>query len=156
MGEVLTVRAALELEVFQRTKVRVFAGEDRLDHPVRWVHTGEIPDIHRFLSGEEMLLTAGLGMGRTAGLQRAFVRRLADARAAVLVVELAGRVFDAMSAPSPKTRPMRRSICARHQPPRFSVLGNRSGQLDGDDVMESGAKARGHVHTVGSEQPLDL
>ncbi len=96
MGDVLTVRAALDLEVFRRTEVSVLAGEDRLDRPVRWVHTGEIPDIHRFLSGQEMLLTAGLGMGGTADLQRAFVRRLADAHAAVLVVELAGRMFATM------------------------------------------------------------
>ncbi|MEV6823681.1 PucR family transcriptional regulator [Amycolatopsis sp. NPDC051102] len=98
MGDVLTVREALGLEVFRRTEVAVLAGEDRLDQPVRWVHTGEIPDIHRFLSGQEMLLTAGLGMGATAELQRAFVRRIADARAAVLVVELAGRMFSAMPA----------------------------------------------------------
>ncbi|NIY64066.1 PucR family transcriptional regulator [Streptomyces malaysiensis] len=96
MTEVLTIRAALELEAFSRTKVRVYAGEKNLDRPVRWVHTGEIPDIHRFLTGEEMLLTAGLGMGATATQQRAFIQRLADARAAVLVVELAGRMFDSM------------------------------------------------------------
>ncbi|MGW3472358.1 PucR family transcriptional regulator [Saccharopolyspora sp. NPDC000995] len=95
MADVLTVRAALELEVFQRTEVQVLAGED-LDRPVRWVHTGEIADIHRFLLGDEMLLTAGLGMGKTPDLQRAFIRRLADARAAVLVVELAGRMFESM------------------------------------------------------------
>ena len=59
MSRVLTVRSALELEVFQRTEVRVLAGAQHLDRPVRWVHTGEIPDIHRFLSGGEMLLTAG-------------------------------------------------------------------------------------------------
>ncbi|MFF7176767.1 PucR family transcriptional regulator ligand-binding domain-containing protein [Streptomyces pseudovenezuelae] len=96
MAEVLTVRTALELEVFSRTTVRVYAGERNLDRPVRWVHTGEIPDIHRFLTGQEMLLTAGLGMGATALEQRAFIRRLADAHAAVLVIELAGRVFDSM------------------------------------------------------------
>ncbi|MFF3940543.1 PucR family transcriptional regulator [Streptomyces phaeofaciens] len=96
MAEILTVRSALELEVFSRTDVRVYAGERNLDRPVRWVHTGEIPDIHRFLTGQEMLLTAGLGMGETALQQRAFIRRLADARAAVLVVELAGRMFDSM------------------------------------------------------------
>lgn len=96
MPEVLTVRDALQLEVFQRTRVHVYAGEDGLDRPVRWVHTGEIPDIHRFLSGQEMLLTAGLGMGHAEADQRAFVRRLADAHAAVLVVELAGRMFDSM------------------------------------------------------------
>ncbi|MFI0817392.1 PucR family transcriptional regulator [Streptomyces sp. NPDC021098] len=96
MAEPLTVRAALELEVFTRTEVRVYAGERNLDRPVRWVHTGEIPDIHRFLTGQEMLLTAGLGMGETALQQRAFIRRLADAHAAVLVIELAGRMFDSM------------------------------------------------------------
>ncbi|MFI7314671.1 PucR family transcriptional regulator [Streptomyces hygroscopicus] len=96
MTDVLTVRAALQLEVFTRTEVRVYAGGRNLDRPVRWVHTGEIPDIHRFLTGQEMLLTAGLGMGDTALQQRAFVRRLADAHAAVLVVELAGRMFDTM------------------------------------------------------------
>lgn len=96
MAETLTVRTALELEVFRRTTVRVFAGHDHLDRPVRWVHAGEIPDIHRFLTGEEMLLTAGLGMGSTAAEQRAFVRRLAEAHAAVLVIELAGRVFSEM------------------------------------------------------------
>jgi purine catabolism regulator len=93
---VLTARAALELEVFARTEVTVYAAEDKLDLPVRWVHAGEIPDIHRFLTGQEMLLTAGLGMGATAELQRAFIRRIAQARASVLVVELAGRMFDTM------------------------------------------------------------
>ncbi|WP_433502658.1 PucR family transcriptional regulator [Pseudonocardia halophobica] len=98
MAEVLTVRKALQLEVFQRTEVRIYAGEKHLDRPVRWVHAGEIPDIHRFLSGQEMLLTAGLGMGDTGDLQRAFVRRVSDARASVLVIELAGRMFDVMPA----------------------------------------------------------
>jgi purine catabolism regulator len=96
MADVLTVRTALDLEVFRRTDRVVLAGEDRLDRPVRWVHIGEIPDIHRFLSGQEMLLTAGLGMGTTPASQRAYVRRSADAHAAVLVVELAGRVFESM------------------------------------------------------------
>jgi purine catabolism regulator len=96
MADVLTVREALELEVFHRTERVILAGEDKLDGPVRWVHTGEIPDIHRFLSGQEMLLTAGLGMGTTPELQRSYVRRLAQARAAVLVVELAGRAFESM------------------------------------------------------------
>jgi purine catabolism regulator len=103
MSRVLTVRSALELEVFQRTEVRVLAGAQHLDRPVRWVHTGEIPDIHRFLTGGEMLLTAGLGMGSTAEEQRGFIRRIAEARAAVLVVELAGRMFTTMPAAAIET-----------------------------------------------------
>lgn len=94
--EQLTVRKALELEVFRRTEVTVHAGRENLDRPIRWVHTGEIPDIHRFLTGQEMLLTAGLGMGATEEQQRAFIRRVAEAQASVLVVELAGRMFDTM------------------------------------------------------------
>ncbi|HEX4252643.1 MAG TPA: PucR family transcriptional regulator ligand-binding domain-containing protein [Pseudonocardia sp.] len=93
---VLTVRKVLALEVFTRTEAVVLAGEQHLDQPVRWVHAGEIPDIHRFLTGGEMLLTAGLGMGTTAEQQRSFVRRVARANAAVLVVELAGRAFTTM------------------------------------------------------------
>jgi purine catabolism regulator len=96
VAESLTVQGVLELEVFQRTQVTVYAGATLLDRVVRWVHTGEISDIHRFLTGGEMLLTAGLGMGITDGEQRAYIRRLADARAAVLVVELAGRAFSVM------------------------------------------------------------
>lgn len=92
----LTVRRALDLEVFRRTEVTVHAGASLLDRAVRWVHTGEIPDIHRFLTGGEMLLTAGLGMGSTEREQRAYIRRVAGAQAAVLVVEIAGRAFSAM------------------------------------------------------------
>jgi PucR family transcriptional regulator, purine catabolism regulatory protein len=89
----LTVAAALELEIFVRGEAKVLSGHDLLDRPVRWVHAGEIPDIARFLSGGEMLLTAGLGIGDTEARQRAYVSSVADAGAAVLVVELAGRAF---------------------------------------------------------------
>jgi purine catabolism regulator len=93
-----TVRDVLALEIFTRADPRVLSGEDRLDREVRWVHTGEIPDIARFLSGGEMLLTAGLGFGQSAREQRAYVRSLADADIAVLVVELAGRAFTHLPA----------------------------------------------------------
>lgn len=89
----LTVAAALQLEVFTRGEVTVFAGEGFLDREVRWIHAGEIPDIARFLSGGEMLLTAGLGIGDTEAKQRWYVRSVAEAGAAALVVELAGRMF---------------------------------------------------------------
>lgn len=92
----LTVRSALDLEVFHRTRTTVLAGVRNLDREVRWVHTGEIPDIGEYLSGGEMLLTAGLGMGRTADRQQSFVRQVAAAGAAVLVVELSGRAFSSM------------------------------------------------------------
>ncbi|MEU9823068.1 PucR family transcriptional regulator [Pseudonocardia alni] len=96
MAREFTVRSALELPAFRGTPYSVVAGSEALDRPVRWVHTGEIPDLYRFLSGGEMLLTAGLGMGATAEQQQLFVERIAEAGAAVLVIELSGRMFSTM------------------------------------------------------------
>jgi purine catabolism regulator len=92
----LTVEAVLQLEIFRRAGAEVLAGKRNLHRSVRWVHAGEIPDISRFLSGGELLLTAGLGIGDSEGAQRDYVRRICSAKAAVLVVELAGRAFAVM------------------------------------------------------------
>ena len=62
----MSIESALQLEVFSRVAVTVHAGQRNLDRSVRWVHPTEIPDIAQFLSGGEMLLTAGLGIGDTA------------------------------------------------------------------------------------------
>ena len=88
-----TVRSVLELEIFRRADAFLATGEAGLDRPVRWVHAGEIPDIARFLSGGEMLLTAGQGVGRNESEQRAYVASVADVGVAGLAIELAGRVF---------------------------------------------------------------
>ncbi len=88
-----TVASVLQLEIFQRARAFVAAGEASLDHPVRWVHAGEIRDIARFLSGGEFLLTAGQGVGSTPADQRAYVASLAEAGVAALAIELEGRVF---------------------------------------------------------------
>lgn len=95
----LSVAAALELEVFRRTTVEVLAGEDNLGRAVRWVHPVEIPDIARFLSGGELLLTAGLGIGRSPADQRRYIQEISDAGAAALVIELSGRAFTTMPRP---------------------------------------------------------
>jgi len=92
----LTVSGALELEIFRRADAQVVAGHDHLDRVVRWVHAAEIPDIAKFLTGGEILLTAGLGLGSTEAQQRDYVRSLARAEIAVLVVELSGRMFTSM------------------------------------------------------------
>ncbi|MEV6588727.1 PucR family transcriptional regulator [Streptomyces acidicola] len=94
----LSVAAALQLEVFSRTTVRVYAGEENLTHTIRWVHPVEIPDIAQFLTGGELLLTAGLGVGRTTSEQRRYIREVSAAGAAALVIELSGRAFTAMPA----------------------------------------------------------
>lgn len=92
----MTVKAALGLEVFTRVPVTVHSGAQKLDRAIRWVHPTEIPDIARFLSGGEMLLTAGLGIGSTTERQREYITAIADAHAAVLIIELSGRAFDTM------------------------------------------------------------
>jgi PucR family transcriptional regulator, purine catabolism regulatory protein len=94
----LSVEAALQLAVFNRTTVRVYAGQENLTRVVRWVHPVEISDIAQFLTGGELLLTAGLGVGRTATEQRRYLREISAAGAAALVIELAGRVFTTMPA----------------------------------------------------------
>lgn len=92
----MTVEAALQLEVFSRVGMTIHAGHDKLSRQVRWVHPTEIPEIAQFLRGGEMLLTAGLGIGKTAECQRRYIDEIADAKAAVLIIELSGRAFDTM------------------------------------------------------------
>src|SRR6476619_3247585 len=92
----MSIATALQLEVFSRVAVTVHAGQRNLDRSVRWVHPTEIPDIAQFLSGGEMLLTAGLGIGDTAKRQRNYIYEIDDAHAAVLIVEMSGRAFTAM------------------------------------------------------------
>ncbi len=92
----ISVEVALQLQVFDRTTVHVFAGQDQLTRQVRWVHPVEIPDIAQFLTGGEMLLTAGLGIGRSAADQRRYIREISNAGAAALVIELSGRAFKSM------------------------------------------------------------
>ena len=68
----LTVR-----DVFADLEVRLLAGEEGLDAPVRWVHISELADPTPFLSGGELLLTTGMALD-SAKAQREFVTRLAD------------------------------------------------------------------------------
>jgi purine catabolism regulator len=92
----MSIEGALQLEVFTRVPQTVYAGRRNFDRAVRWVHPSEIPDIGQFLSGGEMLLTAGLGIGDSVERQRQYIYDIDDAHAAVLIVELSGRAFDIM------------------------------------------------------------
>lgn len=68
----LTVR-----ELFRDADIRLLAGEEALDAPVRWVHITELEDPTPWLSGGELLLSTGLLLD-TPERQSAFVHRLAD------------------------------------------------------------------------------
>ncbi len=91
-GVSVTLRQILDLDVLRRAGVRVVAGAEALDRPVRWVHIAEIADIAKLINGGELLLTTGMGIDRAAVAQRRYLAEIADAGAAGLVVEL-GRAF---------------------------------------------------------------
>jgi purine catabolism regulator len=63
--------------------LRLLAGQDALDVPVRWVHITELLDPTPWLSGGELLLTTGMQLD-TPQRQREFVQRLASHRLAGL------------------------------------------------------------------------
>jgi purine catabolism regulator len=93
----VTLRQILDLEVLRLAGVRVVAGADQLDRPVRWVHIAEIADIAQLINGGELLLTTGMGIDRTPSAQRRYLTEIAEAGAAGLVVEL-GRMFGEIPA----------------------------------------------------------
>src|SRR3954464_3746453 len=64
-------------ELTRNLELELLAGEDAADAPVRWVHISELADPTPWLSGGELLLTPGMGLG-DAESQRAYVDRLAE------------------------------------------------------------------------------
>jgi purine catabolism regulator len=64
--------------------LEVVAGAAGLKGEIRWLHASELADPTPWLGGGELLLTTGLGVGREASSQRAYVRRLAKHRLAGL------------------------------------------------------------------------
>ena len=82
----------LNLPMLQDAGLRIVAGEDNIDRQIGWVHSGEIPDIARFLSGGEVLLTAATGLGQNGADPKRYITELAAAGAVGVIVEL-GRTF---------------------------------------------------------------
>src|SRR6185503_18947097 len=64
-------------ELARDLELELLAGDDAADAPVRWVHISELADPTPWLSGGELLLTTGMGLGE-AGAQREYLERLAD------------------------------------------------------------------------------
>jgi purine catabolism regulator len=53
------------------------AGRDRI---IRWVHVSELEDPTPWLKGGELLLTTGMGLGKSPARQRTYIERLAAAK----------------------------------------------------------------------------
>jgi purine catabolism regulator len=93
----VTVEAALSLPSLRRGDPRVVAGRAGLDRPIRWAHSGEVPNMAKLLKGGELLLTTGMGIGRSAAEQRSFIRGLVERGVAGVIIEL-GQVFTSIPA----------------------------------------------------------
>jgi purine catabolism regulator len=97
-GVRFTVADALALPVLRRGLPEVVAGRRHLDRPIRWVHACEMTNVADALTGGELLLTTGMGIGTRPVEQRRFVAELAERRAAALVVELGSVLAELPSA----------------------------------------------------------
>lgn len=89
----LTLREVLAFDALRDAAPELLAGEERLDRPVRWVHSSEIYEISPLLAGGELLLTTGLGLaGSDSGARRHYLREIAQRDVAGVALEL-GRSF---------------------------------------------------------------
>lgn len=79
------LREALQMPEFRL--VRIIAGREGLDRPIRWVHIVDIPEITPWLRGGELLLTTGYGWPREPSIERQTIRALND-------LALAGILFE--------------------------------------------------------------
>jgi purine catabolism regulator len=60
--------------------LKIVGGQEGRDRTVRWVHVSELEDPTPWLRGGELLLTTGMGLGKSPVRQRAYMDRLAGAR----------------------------------------------------------------------------
>lgn len=106
----VTVRQALALPVLAAGDPVVLSGDapgqGGLDTVLRWAHVFEVHDVGSLLSGDELVLTTGLGMAASVDAADDFVRQLVEVRAAGLVVELSA------AYPSVPERALRRARAA--------------------------------------------
>lgn len=85
---VLTIADALALPAVRAGVPEVLAGEAQLGRPIRWVHSGEFPDMPAVLKGGELLLTHGMSLSTRDDRRCRYVADLARAGLAGLVIEL--------------------------------------------------------------------
>src|ERR1700730_2679862 len=93
----MQIKDLLEIELLTDAGLEILAGADRLNRQVSWVHTGEIGGITQYRSGGEPLLTQATGLGQQPEQLRRYVRELASADAACVIIEL-GRGFRSVPA----------------------------------------------------------
>jgi purine catabolism regulator len=115
----VTVREALAIPALAAGDPVVLGGEAGLDAVLRWVHVSELRDVGRLLSGDELVLTTGIGMAVSPAAADEFVRQLVEVGAAGLVIELSAAY---PSVPEPALRRARAAglpLVVLNRPVRF-------------------------------------
>ncbi|MFP3125724.1 PucR family transcriptional regulator ligand-binding domain-containing protein [Ectobacillus funiculus] len=82
----LSMHEILENKYFKDAKV--IAGKSGLHRPVRWVHVLEVTSIENLLSGNELILSTGIGWKGDKEVFGSLVQQSIDANAAGLCIEL--------------------------------------------------------------------
>lgn len=89
----LTVADVLATPVVQAGQPEVICGAN-LDRPVRWVHVSDLAEVAEVLVGAELILTTGQALAAPEPARVAYLRSLAAAGVAGLVVELGSYVSE--------------------------------------------------------------
>ena len=84
----MTIATVLSMPTVRQGRPEVVAGDSRLDAEVRWVHISDLRHISQLLHGGELILSTGLAMTGDTADDQSFIRELARAGAAGLVLEL--------------------------------------------------------------------
>lgn len=84
----MKVAEVLALPELRRGLPETLTGHDNLDRDVRWVHAGEVHNIATLLRGGEVLLTTGMGVGKSSQEQRRYITELSNRGVAAVVIEL--------------------------------------------------------------------
>jgi purine catabolism regulator len=121
-GAAVTVRQALQLDSVLVGAPEVLVGQDSLDRPIRWVHSGEMTTVADSLVGGELLLTTGLAIPSDDDGRRRFVRELAGRSVAALCIELGGPFAEAPEALVDEARRFSVPIVVFRQPVLFVLI----------------------------------
>lgn len=82
----LTIKDILERPLFQ--KADAYADEVALQRAVKWVHILEVTQVNGLLSGNELILSTGIGWQEDEELSVSFLRQIIDCGASGLCIEL--------------------------------------------------------------------
>ncbi|HEX7064241.1 MAG TPA: PucR family transcriptional regulator [Bacillales bacterium] len=82
----LTVKDILKRPNFEEAEI--VAGKTGLNHVIRWVHIMEVAETGQLLSGNELILSTGVGWREDQQLSCSFLKQLIDHKVSGLCIEL--------------------------------------------------------------------